>query len=267
MKILFFGDIVGRTGRKAVAKVLPSLKKKYKIDFVIANGENAAHGIGLTPKIAGELFDSGIDFMTSGNHIFRRPEQVDELFNQFGDRLIRPMNFEGEYAGRGFGMVTVGGREVVIANFHSQVFMEGQFRGLIASPFKALDNFLQEQKKSSIIIVDFHSEATSEKRGFGFYADGRVSAVIGTHTHVQTADAQVLPGGTAYISDVGMNGSADSVLGIDKDKAVEGFIGQKTPGEYIIETNEAELGYVVVGVDEKTGKAKSIKSFLERVKI
>ncbi|PIR96842.1 MAG: TIGR00282 family metallophosphoesterase [Candidatus Doudnabacteria bacterium CG10_big_fil_rev_8_21_14_0_10_41_10] len=267
MKILFFGDIVGRTGRIAITKVLPRLKKKYKIDLVVANGENAAHGTGLTLKTAQSIYDAGVDFITSGNHIFRRPEQIDELFAKFGEKLIRPMNFEGEYSGEGWGKIVVHGKEVIIANFHSQVFMETQFQGLIASPFKALDNFLQDQEKSAIIIVDFHSEATSEKRGFGFYADGRVTAVIGTHTHVQTADAQVLPKGTAYISDVGMCGSANSILGVDKDRAIQNFLGQKGSGEYYKETEEAEAGFVVLEVDGKTGKVKSIKSFLEIVKV
>ena len=267
MNILFFGDIVGKTGRKAIATVLPSLKKKHKADLVIANTENIAHGIGVTSKTTGVLFDAGVDFLTSGNHVFRKPNEVDVVFRKFAGKIIRPMNFEGEYAGSGSGEIEVKGKKVIIANFIGQVFMENQFSGLISSPFRALDKFLQSCKESDIIIVDFHSEATSEKRGFGFYADGRVSAVLGTHTHVQTADAQVLSKGTAFISDIGMVGAADTVLGVNKDRALEQFLGKKSKIENMVESDTVEMGYVVIEIDEEKGKAKSIKRFLERVKI
>ena len=267
MKFLFFGDIIGKTGRRAIAFVLPSLKKKHKIDLVIANAENIAHGIGVTVKTLGSLIESGVDFFTSGNNVFRKPNEVDELFRTFAGKIIRPMNFEGEYAGSGYESIEVKGKQVYIANFIGQVFMENQFSGLISSPFKALDDFLQSRKESDIIIVDFHSEATSEKRGFGFYADGRVSAVLGTHTHVQTADAQILPHGTAYISDTGMVGAANTVLGVSRDRALELFLGKKSKIENMVESNEVEVGYVVVEIDEQTGKAKSIKSFYDKTKI
>ena len=266
MRFLFFGDIIGKTGRKAIASVLPSLKKKHKADLVIANAENVAHGIGVTAKTVGALVDAGVDFLTSGNHVFDKQKEADEVFRQFEGKIIRPINFEGQYAGKGYEKIDVAGKKVAIANFNSQVFMDNQFSGLISSPFKALDTFLQSQKKSDIIIVDFHSEATSEKRGFGFYADGRVSALIGTHTHVQTADAQILPNGTAYISDVGMVGAANTVLGVNRERALEQFLGKKSKIENMVESDLAEVGYVVVEVDA-TGKAKSIKSFLDRVKI
>ncbi len=267
MKILFFGDIVGKTGRRAVAEILPRLKKEHRLDLVIANGENAAHGVGLTVKITQELFGYGIDFLTSGNHIFDKAEQIDEVFAKFSGRVVRPANFEGSYAGRGWAEAEVKGHKVFVANFNAQVFMENQFRGLIASPFKALDEFLQTVPKSGIIIVDFHSEATSEKRALGFYADGRVSAVLGTHTHVQTADAQILPGGTAYVSDVGMCGAADSILGVQKEKALERFLTDGRSPLEVAETDQAEVGYVVMDIDETNGKAKSIKAFLEKMNL
>ena len=264
MKILFFGDIVGKTGRRALAAVLPRLKKELAPDFVIANGENAAHGVGITVKIAQELFDMGIDLLTSGNHIFDKTEQIDEVFSKFSGKIIRPANFEGSYAGSGFASTQVGGHTVTVANFNAQVFMENQFRGLIASPFAALDKFLQNLSESGIIIVDFHSEATSEKRAFGLYADGRVAAVIGTHTHVQTADAQILPAGTAYISDVGMCGAADSVLGVQKEKALARFLSGGKVSLEVDEGNDAEVGYAVIEIDETNGRAKLIKTYLEK---
>jgi metallophosphoesterase (TIGR00282 family) len=265
MKILFFGDVVGKTGRKAVAKILPELKKKHQVGLTIANAENSAHGIGLTSKTCAELLAAGVDFLTSGNHVFDKPEQAEKALAEFSGRLIRPANFEGAYAGPGWADIAIAGHSVAVASFNSQVFMEKQFSGLIASPFKALDRFLQTREKSGIIIVDFHSEATSEKRAFGFYAAGRVTAVIGTHTHVQTADAQVLSGGTAYISDVGMTGAADSVLGVDKDKVIKRFLEDEQAPMDVDEGNVAEVGYVVIEADEKTGRAISIVSHLDKV--
>lgn len=266
-KILFFGDIVGKTGRAAVRQVLPALKKKHKPNLVMANGENAAHGIGLTAKIARELFDCGIDFLTGGNHMFDKPQQINEVFAAYSDRVIRPANFEGDYPGAGFATLEVKGVKVLLINLNAQVFMEHQFAGFIGSPFKKLEEILQTAGKSDIILVDFHSEATSEKRGLGFYADGRVSAILGTHTHVQTADAQVLPGGTAYISDVGMCGSAQSILGVKKETALKRFLSAEKVSLEVEESAEAELGYIVLNIDEKTGKARGIKAFLETIKL
>jgi len=267
MKILFFGDIVGKTGRHAVRQVLPGLKKKHKPDLVIANGENAAHGIGLTVKTARELFDAGVDFLTGGNHMFDKQEQIAEVFAAYPEKVIRPANFEGNYPGSGFVRLAVGEVSVLVINLNAQVFMERQFDGLISSPFKKLDEILQSGPKSDIILVDFHSEATSEKRGLGFYADGRASAVWGTHTHVQTNDAQILPGGTAYISDVGMCGSAQSILGVDKELVLRRFLSADKVSLEVEESAEAEIGYIVLEVDEKTGKAISIKSSLECSKV
>lgn len=267
IRILFFGDIVGRVGRHAVRTALPGLRKKFAPDLVAANCENAAHGVGITTKVVAELFALGIDFMTTGNHVYDKPEHVEEIFSRFDGRIIRPANFEGQYAGRGWAEVKLGARKILFVNIHAQVFMERQFDGMISSPFKSIDEILQNTPKSDIIIVDFHSEATSEKRGFGLYLDGKVTAVLGTHTHVQTADAQVLAGGTAYISDLGMCGAANSVLGVKKDLALKRFLtGEKTPleGE---ENGSAEIGYVVIDIDEATGKAKSIESHLDIIEM
>lgn len=263
MNILFFGDIVGSTGRKAVHQTAKALREKHGADLVVANCENSAHGTGITIKTAAALYDSGCDFLTGGNHMFDKAEQVGEVFTKYSGRIVRPANFEGDYPGRGWDVIEVAGRQVAIVNLHGQVFMERQFHGLIASPFTALDRILHEVPESAIILVDFHAEVTSEKRAMGFYAEGRVAAVLGTHTHVQTADAQVLPGGTAYITDVGMTGTAGSILGMKK----EGALGRFLDNAGILEVDEgdtAEVGYVVVEIDAG-GKASSIQSFLEKI--
>ena len=267
MKILFFGDIVGRTGRQAIASVLPRLRERYAPDLVIANAENAAHGSGISQRTATALFDAGCDILTGGNHIFDKKDQSEEAFRNFPEKIVRPANFSDSYPGKGWVSTSVKKKEVVIANFNAQVFMERQFRGEIASPFQSFDKLLHDWPKSAIIIVDFHSEATSEKRGFGLHADGRAAAVLGTHTHVQTADAQVLPGGTAYISDVGMVGAANSILGVEPAGPLARFMGDEKAKFEIMETKEAEVGYVIIEVNDDTLKATSIESRLERVSL
>jgi len=265
MKILFFGDIVGKTGRQAIAAILPKLKKEHKPDLVVANAENAAHGSGISQRTAVALFESGCDILTGGNHIFDKKDQSEEAFRNFPDKIVRPANFDDSWPGKGWVSTRVGSKEVVVSNFNAQVFMERQFRGEIASPFQSFDKLLHDWPKSAIIIVDFHSEATSEKRGFGLHADGRAAAVLGTHTHVQTADAQVLPGGTAYISDVGMVGAANSVLGVEPAGPLARFSGDERARLEVMETNTAEVGYVIIDIDNVTGKAYSITSKLERI--
>ena len=265
MIILFFGDIVGKTGRKAVAAILPRLKEEHQPDLVIANAENAAHGSGISVKTAQVLFDAGCDLLTGGNHIFDKAEGSEEAFNAFTDRIVRPANFVGAYPGKGWIILEHANGPVVITNFNGQVFMERQFRGEIASPFAEFEKLLHDWPKSAIIIVDFHAEATSEKRGFGFHIDGRAAAVVGTHTHVQTSDAQILPGGTAYITDLGMVGAADSILGVDPAGPLARFGGDERARLEVMETNMAEVGYVVIDIDQETKKAKSIVSRLERI--
>ncbi|MBI4054069.1 MAG: TIGR00282 family metallophosphoesterase [Candidatus Doudnabacteria bacterium] len=262
MRILFFGDVVGKAGRAGLRTTLPELREEFKSDLIVANAENVAHGVGITLKTANELFASGVDFLTSGNHVFDRKEQTAEVFEVLSGRLIRPANFPDSYPGKGWEQISVQGKKLLMVNLNAQVFMEKQFSGEIRSPFITLDRILQTAPKSDIIIVDFHSEATSEKRGFGFYADGKVAAVVGTHTHVQTADAQVLPQGTAYISDVGMCGARQSVLGVKTESALNRFLtGERTALE-VEEAGEIEVGAVLIEIDHASGKAKHIQSFL-----
>lgn len=267
MRILFFGDANGKTGRNAVAKILPQLRDEYKPDLVVANGENLAHGKGLTRRTATELFDAGVDFLTGGNHSFSKPEGH-ALLAEFSEKIIRPANIPSDLPGRGFAIIEKKGEKILIINLLGRVFMKEQFDfGLVGNPFNKLDEILKEvDEAAKIKILDFHAEATSEKRGMGFYADGRLSAVLGTHTHVPTADAQVLPGGTGYLTDLGMIGAAQSIIGTKTDGALkrlahEGETQIKTPIE-IDESATAEVGFAVLEIDEATGKCQNIRAEL-----
>src|SRR3989344_2312956 len=215
MKILFFGDIMGKPGRQAVAKILPMLKREYAPDFVIANVENLAHGKGVTLATMRNLAEAGVDFFTSGNHIYDKPEYK-EVFAEFGDRLVRPANFAPAFIGDGYKIVEIKGEPVLIANLLGEVFMEKQVDQVpLTSPFYKINEILGKVGSAAKIkILDFHADATSEKRAMGFWVDGRMSAVVGTHTHVPTADAQILPQGTGYVTDLGMTGAAHSVIGV-----------------------------------------------------
>ena len=257
MKILFIGDIVGRPGRQMVARHLPSLVDRHLIDMVIANGENAAAGFGVTPDVVDELFQSGIDVLTTGNHVWDKKESLPILERE--RRILRPANYPPGLPGKGWGVFrTPGGLSVAVVNLEGRVFM-----GNLDCPFRAADAILAEATgQASIVLVDFHAETTSEKGAMGAYLDGRVSAVLGTHTHVQTADERVLPGGTAYITDAGMTGSRDSVIGIRKELSLERFLTQ-LPVRYEVAKRDPMLCGVVVEVDEATGRAQSI----ERVQI
>src|SRR3990172_7065216 len=207
MLILAIGDIVGSPGRRAASKLVPSLRQEYGIDFVIANAENAAGGFGVTPETAQELFDAGVDVLTSGNHIWAQKEIFPYLDSEMP--LLRPLNYPPGVPGRGF----INKDGVMVVNLIGRTFI-----GSFDCPFQTMDKFLAELKpKPPIIIVDFHAEATSEKTAMGRYLDGRVSAVLGTHTHVGTIDTQLLPKGTAYVTDIGMAGPADSIIGDDVD--------------------------------------------------
>lgn len=253
MKILFIGDIVGRPGRQLVRDALPRLVDQHTIDLVIANAENAAAGFGLTPDVVAELFGTGIDVMTTGNHVWDKRDGLVCLEQE--PALLRPANYPPGAPGHGVGVYeTAGGLPVAVVNLQGRVFM-----GELDCPFRKADEILDhlgpEQK---IIFVDFHAEATSEKGALGAYLDGRVSAVVGTHTHVQTADERVLPGGTAFISDVGMTGARDSVIGIRKELSVQRFMTQM-PVRYEIAKNDPMLCAVVIDVDEATGVARQIE--------
>lgn len=252
MNVLFIGDIVGSPGRVAVKKLLPELKKEYNLDFVIANAENAAGGSGITPKVAEELFEYGIDALTSGDHIWRRRE-IFEIINQ-EERILRPANFPSGTPGRGFGVFRIkAGSKVGIVNVNGRVFMEA-----LESPFRqALLAQEALSKETNIIIVDIHAEATSEKVALGWYLDGKVSAILGTHTHIQTADERILPQGSAYITDVGMTGPCDSVIGRKIEDVLARFL-TSIPTRFQVAQENIQLQAVVLDIDEETGRVRSI---------
>jgi len=248
LKILAIGDIIGKPGRNAVKEVLPGLCGEYDIDLVVGNGENAAGGLGLTPGTADELFDSGIDVITSGNHIWAYNEITLYLDSELA--ILRPLNYPPMNPGRGY----LRKNNVLIVNLVGRVFM-----GHVDCPFRAMDQLLAEFEHKSIpIIVDFHAEATSEKVAMGRYLDGRVSAVLGTHTHVGTADARILPGGTAYVTDIGMVGPMDSVIGDDPDSVIKRFLTQ-IPSRLSVGRGIVSFDAILVEVDEKTGKAIAVQ--------
>ncbi len=259
MKILFIGDVVGRPGRLALASRLNRLVDRHQIDLVVANGENAAAGFGLTADLARELFDLGVDVLTSGNHIWDKKELYDYLDSQ--KRLLRPANYPAGAPGRGHGIfATSAGIKVGILNLEGRVFMSN-----LECPFRTADALVEElRKQTPVILVDFHAEATSEKAALGCYLDGRVSALVGTHTHVPTADERVLPGGTAYITDVGMTGSRDSVIGIRKELAVDKFLSL-LPVRFEVAKKDSVVCGVVLTVDERTGRATGIERILEEL--
>lgn len=262
MKILFIGDIVGEGGRETVKKLLPGIKKEYSPNLIIANGENLAHGNGLTPEYVEEMTDVGINFFTSGNHIWGNKSGAMKLDDP-NFPVIRPANYPSENTpGRGYRIIEDGMmNKILIVNLLGQVFMKAN----VENPFKKIDEILNElsHENFSAILIDFHAETTSEKYALGFYLDGKVSAVIGTHTHVPTADARILPNGTAYITDVGMVGSYDSVIGVKKNIVITKFLTQ-IPAKLDPE-NEGKMIFsaVLVELDEKTKKALDIKHILK----
>jgi 2',3'-cyclic-nucleotide 2'-phosphodiesterase len=257
LKILFIGDVVGRPGRLALAGRLGRLVDRNNIDLVVVNGENAAGGFGLTANLAREFYDLGVDVLTSGNHIWDKREIYDYLDSE--KRLLRPANYPDGLPGRGHGVFsTSAGIKVGILNLEGRVFMNN-----LECPFRTADALVDElRQQAPVILVDFHAEATSEKAALGCYLDGRVSALVGTHTHVQTADERILPGGSAYITDVGMTGSLDSVIGIRKDLAVEKFLSL-LPIRFEVAKKDAMVCGVVLSIDEKTGQANGIKRVFE----
>ncbi len=264
IKILIFGDVMGKIGRRAIDKILPKLKKELKPDLVIANAENSAHGKGITQKTTEEMIKSGVDFFTSGDHIWDKKESI-FLLEKKDTRIIRPANYPVAVPGLGYKIIEVGLRKVLIINLIGRVFMKGDYD----CPFKKLDQILKEtqNEKVNAIVIDFHAEVTSEVRAFGFYADDRVSAVIGTHTHVPTADDQILDGGTAYLSDVGMVGAKDSVLGVDKKNIIKNFLTQMPVEHEIPETGRAIINAVFLEIDPKTKKAKKIDRISREVEV
>lgn len=253
VSILFIGDIVGRAGRQALSRALHPLVDRYGVDLVIANGENAAGGFGLTREKGEELFSLGVHVITGGNHIWDKRESYPYLDAE--TRVVRPANYPEGAPGRGWTVVrTPGGVPVAVLNLEGRVFMD-----TVDCPFRAADREIQRlAPHTRVIVVDFHAEATSEKSALGWYLDGRVSAVIGTHTHVQTADERVLPEGCAYISDAGMTGAFDSVIGMRKEEPIQRFLTQ-LPVRFETAKKNIRLNGVHLLVDETTGRALSIE--------
>ena len=255
MRILFIGDIVGKVGRNAIAEYLPKIKQSYRPTVSIVNAENAAHGKGLTEKLYKQLLRDGVDFMTMGNHTYGQREIYD--FIDDANRMVRPANFPSEAPGVGMRFIQINDIKLAIINLQGRSFMQD-----IDDPFKKADKLIEEAKKeSNFIFVDFHAETTSEKNAMGWYLDGRVSAVVGTHTHIQTSDERVLPNGTGYITDVGMTGYYDGILGINRDEVIERFITSLPQRHVVPDDGRSVLSGVIIDLD-KDGKTKQIERIL-----
>jgi metallophosphoesterase (TIGR00282 family) len=255
LRILFIGDVVGKAGRTAITERLPSLVKDWKLDLVIINGENSAGGFGITEAIYQEFLDAGADAVTLGNHAWNQKEAL--VFIERAPKLIRPLNFPRHTPGRGAALIdTKDGRRALVINCMARIFMEP-----LNDPFRAIDRELDAcplREAADAIVIDFHGEATSEKQGMGFFCDGRASLVVGTHTHVPTADHQILPGGTAYMSDAGMTGDYDSVIGMQKEEPLRRFTTGIPSGRFEPANGVATLSGVAVETDDTTGLAVKI---------
>jgi metallophosphoesterase (TIGR00282 family) len=253
INVLFIGDVVGRLGRAIVKELLPSLKAEFKVDLTIVNGENAAAGFGITEKVYNELVSLGIDIITMGNHMFDKKDCVSSV--GVCPRIVRPANYPPGTPGKEYAVVEVKGKKVGVINLLGRVFI-----GAFDCPFRAADALIEKLKKETgTIIVDMHAETTSEKTAMGYYLDGRVTAVLGTHTHVMTADERMLPAGTAYISDVGMTGAYDSVIGMGGDQIIARFLTGIPQRFEPVTKGKGLLNAVLLKIDARTGKAKEIK--------
>jgi len=254
LRVLFIGDIVGKPGRDILRQQLRNIQEKFKINFTIANGENAAGGAGINKKIFEEISNYGVDVVTMGNHVWDKKEILDFIDNE--PRLLRPANYPPNVPGRGGNIYTVNNeKKIVVVNLSGRVYLPS-----LDCPFQTADRIFSEVKAlTSYIILDFHAEATSEKQALGWYLDGRVSAVLGTHTHIQTADARILNRGTAYITDVGMTGPRDSVLGVDKDLVIKKFTTHM-PVRFEVARGDIQLNAVILEFNDK-GQAVSIYPF------
>ena len=254
MRILAVGDVVRKEGTDFLEKILKEFKEDKNIDVVIANGENSAEGNGITPQSAKSLFRIGVDIITNGNHVFKRRE-IKPFLNE-SKNIVRPANYPSKTTpGVGFCKYTSNGVKIGVVNMLGTVFMES-----LRCPFETIDSILEQIKDCKIKIVDFHAEATSEKRSLGFYLDGRVSAIFGTHTHVQTSDEEILPKGTGYISDIGMTGVINSVLGVKTEQVVK-KLKEKLPVRFENATGSCKMECAVFDIDENTGKTKSVERF------
>jgi metallophosphoesterase (TIGR00282 family) len=248
MLILAVGDVIGKPGRQALARFLPEIKRQYGVDFTIVNAENVAGGIGVTPDTAADLIDAGADVLTSGNHVWAQKDILPVLDGEMP--LLRPLNYPPGVPGRGY-LVS---RGVMVVNLIGRTFI-----GNFECPFRTMDSLLEQvQNKPPIIVVDFHAEATSEKVALGRYLDGRVSAVLGTHTHVGTIDAQILSRGTAYVTDIGMTGPVNSIIGDDADNVIQRFLTQ-LPHRMSAGKGKTVLNAILVRVDDATGRATAIE--------
>jgi 2',3'-cyclic-nucleotide 2'-phosphodiesterase len=250
-RILFVADVVGHPGREAVKAILPGLKKAVAPDLTVVNGENAAGGFGLTAKIASELKSHGADVITSGNHVFAQKEFVGELPGL--ERVLRPANYPPPAPGQGSCVVEVAGHRVLVMNLIGRIFLDA-----LDDPFRAADAILAAHPDVRIVFCDMHAEATSEKTAMGWYLDGRASAVVGTHTHIPTADARILSKGTAYVTDVGMVGPRDGCIGMDKDIVLQRFL-TGVPNRFAVASGPVTFNSVVVNIDASTGRATSIQ--------
>jgi 2',3'-cyclic-nucleotide 2'-phosphodiesterase len=256
MRILFVGDVVGSPGRDMIKEYVPKLKEKYRPTVTIINGENAAGGRGITEDIYRSFLEVGAQAVTLGNHSWDNRDIFE--FIDKAKYLVRPANFPEDVPGTGITYLKINQDEVAIINLQGRTFMPA-----IDCPFKKADELIEEaRKRTPIIFVDFHAEATSEKQAIGWYLDGRVSVVVGTHTHVQTADERILPAGTAYISDVGMTGPYDGILGVERDVVIKRFL-TNLPGRFEVpKTGRTQLSAVLIEIDKKSGNAKKIERIL-----
>lgn len=255
MRLLFLGDVVGRSGRSAVVEKLPLLRERYRADFVVVNGENAAGGFGISEAILTELLDAGADVVTTGNHVWDQRETL--IFIERHDRLLRPINFPPGAPGRGAGIYkAANGADVLVINAMGRVFMAD-----LDCPFRAVDRELEAcglKSGADAILIDFHAEATSEKEAMGYFVDGRASLLVGTHTHVPTADEQILNLGTGYMTDAGMCGDYDSVLGMGKEEPLARFLTKIPNGRFQPSLGKATISGVGIDIDDATGLARAI---------
>lgn len=255
MKFLIIGDIVGRSGRNIIKDNINNLKSLYNVDIVIANGENASGGNGLTEKNAKELFDCGIDIITMGNHVWDKKEIIDYIDKY--PFLIRPANYPEPCPGRGYNIYTKSNVRIGIINLSGVIYLNN-----LISPFDTFDNIYKKiRSECDLIIIDFHGEATSEKIAMGYYVDGKASLIFGTHTHVQTADRRILAGGTGYITDIGMTGPYNGVLGVEKDIIIQQY-KTKRPIRYELATGEIQVNCITADINEKTGLCQNIENFI-----
>ena len=258
MKIAFLGDVVGKSGRRALAESIPRIKSEHSVDLVIANAENSAGGFGIERKGIDEMERAGVAFFTTGNHIWDKRQGIPLLDER--DNILRPANYPGDAPGRGSALVPGTNGLVGVINVQGRVFMPP-----LDCPFRTVDRLLEEMPESArIVIVDVHAEATSEKIAMGWHLDGKVSVVLGTHTHVPTSDQRILPGGTAYVTDVGMTGPYDSILGVRKEAVIERFYDMR-PKRFEVAKDDLRCDFIVADIDEQTGKTRQFEHLQMKV--